>query len=133
MKIKMTEMILEKSDKSFLKKIVPIAAFVAGLCCFTPVVLVLFGIGTVAYAASLSDLLYGSYKWFFRGVALLFLFGALFWYFYKKKNICTFDEAVKQRRRIINLTLITLILGIIVYIVWLYGVVELIGIFLKIW
>jgi len=124
---------LDNNQKSFLKKTIPITAFIAGLCCFTPVVLVLLGISTVAYAASLSDLLYGTYKWVFRGVALLLLFGALFWYFYKKEKVCTFDEAKRKRKRIINFVLIVLITAVLAYIIWLYVVVELIGIVLGIW
>jgi amino acid transporter len=124
---------LDEKEKSFLKKIVPIAAFIAGLCCFAPVVLVLFGISTVAFAASLSDLLYGTYKWAFRGAALLFLGLALFWYLYKKEKVCTIDELKKKRRKIINLVLLTLITAIVAYIIWLYVIVEIIGILLGIW
>ncbi|MEE9525845.1 MAG: hypothetical protein V3V78_04540 [Candidatus Woesearchaeota archaeon] len=124
---------LTKEQKGFLKKIVPIVAFIGGLCCFTPVILVLFGLGTVAFAASLSDKLYGTYKWVFRGSALLFLAASLFWYFYKKEKVCTIDALKKKRRHIINFTLIVLIAGILAYIIWLYVIVELIGIFLGIW
>lgn len=126
-------MALDKQQKSFLKKTVPATAFFAGLCCFTPVVLVLFGISTVTYAASLSDLLYGSYKWAFRGAALLFLGLALFWYFYKKEKICTIDEFKKKRRKILNFVLLTLIIAVAAYIIWLYVLVEIIGILLGIW
>ncbi|MFH1054267.1 MAG: hypothetical protein V1740_07650 [Candidatus Woesearchaeota archaeon] len=124
---------LEKNDKSFLKKIIPIAAFIGGLCCFTPVVLVFFGLSTVAFGASLADVFYGGYKWAFRGVALLLLALALFWYFYKKERICTIDELKKKRRRVINIILITLIGAILAYIIWLYVIVEILGILLGIW
>jgi len=124
---------IDKKEKSFLKKIVPISAFIAGLCCFTPVILVLTGVSTVAFAASLSDLLYGTYKWAFRGAGLLFLGLALFWYFYKTEKICSFDELKKKRRKVINLTIIVLIAGVIAYVIWLYVIVELIGIVLGVW
>jgi hypothetical protein len=124
---------LDLKQKKFLKKFVPVSAFFAGLCCFTPVVLVFFGLGSVAYAASLSDLLYGSFKWVFRGVALLFLILALGWYFYKKENVCDFDELKKKRKRIINFSLLVLISFVLAYIFWLYVVVELLGMGLGIW
>jgi len=124
---------LETSQKSFLKRIVPASAFIAGLCCFTPVVLVLAGISTVAFAASLSDLLYGTYRWVFRGVAFLFLLGSLFWYFYKKEKVCTIGEFRKKRRKILNFTLIVIIVSVVAYIIWLYVIVEIIGILLGIW
>ena len=124
---------MDNNQKSFLKRVLPVSAFIAGLCCFTPIVLVLLGISTVSYAASLSDILYGQYKWVFRGIALLFLLSSLYWYFYKKEKICTIDEAKKKRKKIINLILVTLISGIIIYIIWLYVIVEIIGILLGIW
>ncbi|MAG48035.1 hypothetical protein CL617_05495 [archaeon] len=125
--------VIDKSQKSFLKKYMPLAALIGGLCCFTPVVLVLLGLSSVAYAASLSDLLYGSYKWVFRGSALLFLLLGLFWYFYKKENICTIDKLKRERRKIINFVLITLIFAVLMYIIWLYVIVEIIGLLLGIW
>lgn len=124
---------LDKGEKSFLKKVIPIGAFVGGLCCFAPIVLVLFGLSTVSFAASLADTFYGTYRWIFRGIGLLFLFASLFWYFYKVKNVCTINKFKRERNRIINFILITLILGVIVYILWLYVFVEIIGKVLGIW
>ncbi len=124
---------LDKKEKSFLKQTIPIAAFIAGLCCFTPVVLVLFGLSTVSFAASLSDTLYGTYKWVFRGAGLAFLAISLWWYFYKVERICTLDEARKNHNKIINIILITLVIGIIAYILWLYLIVHYLGVFLDIW
>ena len=126
-------MALDKKEKSFLKKIIPAAAFLGGLCCFTPLVLALLGLSTIAYAASLSDLLYGSYRWIFRSFALFFLLAGLVYYFYKKEGVCSLDEIKKKRQKIINLTLITLIFGIIAYIIWLYVIVEIIGLIVGVW
>ena len=124
---------LDKKQKSFLKKIIPTVAVIGGLCCFTPVILVLFGLSTVAFAASLADTLYGTYKWAFRGVALVLLLASLGWYFYKKENVCSLDAVKRKRTKIINFTLLTISIGIIAYIIWLYVIVELIGIGLGIW
>ena len=116
-----------------MKKIIPVGAVFAGLCCFAPVVLVLFGLSSVAFAASLSDTLYGTYKWAFRGMGLLFLILSLYWYIYKKEKVCTIDEFKKKKRKILNLVLITLISGVLAYIVWLYVIVEWMGKALGIW
>jgi hypothetical protein len=124
---------ISKEQKSFLKKIVPFSAFIGGLCCFTPVVLVLFGLSSVSFAASLSDTLYYGYAWAFRAVALLFLLASLFYYFYKKEKVCTIDEFKKKRKRIINIVLLSIIAFVLAYIIWLYVVVELIGPALGIW
>jgi hypothetical protein len=124
---------LDANQKSFLKKIIPASAFIGGLCCFTPIVLVLLGLSSVSFAASLSDVLYYQYAWAFRGVALLLLLGAIGWYLYKKEGICTLDQVKRNRRKIINLVLIAVIIAVIVYIIWLYVIVELIGLGLGIW
>jgi hypothetical protein len=124
---------MDQNQKSFMKKFVPAAAFIGGLCCFTPVVMLLIGASTVSFAASLSDTLYGSYKWAFRGSALLFLAASLFWYFFKTEKICTLDELKKKRRGIINFVLVVLVSATVLYIIWLYVVVELIGYYLGIW
>ena len=123
----------DSKQKSFLKKVIPTIVFIGGLCCFTPVVLVLFGFSSVAFAASLSDTLYGSYKWAFRGIALLLLLASLGWYFYKKENVCSLDEFKRKRNKIINFTFLSIGIGIIAYIIWLYVIVELMGIALGIW
>jgi amino acid transporter len=123
----------DQHQQSFLKKFIPLATFIAGLCCFTPIVLVLFGLGTVSIAASLADTLYGEYKWVFRGMGLLFLALSMWWYFYRVEKVCTWDEAIKKRNRIINFALIALIILVVSYVLWLYVVVHYIGVFLDIW
>lgn len=128
MKLKITT-----DQKKFLKKIIPAATFVGGLCCFTPVVLVLLGLSTVSFAASLSDKLYHGYAWHFRAAALLLLLAALFWYFYKKERICSIDKVKRNRNRIINLVLVSIIILTVSYVIWLYVIVELIGWALGIW
>lgn len=126
-------MALDQSQKSFLKKFTPLAALVGGLCCLSPIILVLFGLSTVSFASSLGNTLYGTYKWAFRGAALLFLAAGLFWYFYKKEGICTIDAAKRNRTKIINTVLLTLIIGIALYILWLYVILHYIGVWLNIW
>lgn len=124
---------LDPNQKSFLKKLLPTTAFLAGLCCFTPAVLVLLGLSSVSFASSLADTLYGTYKWVFRAAGLLFLAAALFWYFYKREKICTIDAAKRNRTRIINTVLLALIISVVLYIVWLYVIVHYLGVWLGIW
>ncbi len=124
---------VDTNQKSFLKKTIPFTAFVAGLCCFTPLILVMLGLSSVAFASSLADVFYGQYKWVFRGVALLLLLSSIFWYIRKKENVCSLDDFKRKRTKIINLVLISLILFVIGYIIWLYVIVHYLGVFYGIW
>jgi len=123
----------KNSDRPFLLKIIPAAAFVGGLCCFSSVVLVLLGLSTTAFAASLSEVLYYQHKWAFRGAALALLLAGMAWHFYVKQNICTLDALRRERRRILNTVFIAMIYLVLAYILWLYVIVEILGILLGIW
>ncbi len=116
-----------------LFKITWFPVLIASLCCFAPVILVLFGFSTVAFAASLSDILYGQYKWWFRLVGLLLLTASFAIYLRRSKGICALDQVKQRRNEIINLALLVLITGVIGYILWLYVGVEFIGLWLGIW
>lgn len=117
----------------FLKRYVPAAAFVGGLCCFAPVVTVLLGLGSVSYAASLTDLLYYEYAWAFRLAGLAFLLGALAVHLYRTEGVCSVDAAVRKRWRILNLVVLSVSLAVAAYVLWLYVIVELAGMALGIW
>src|SRR5687767_13196341 len=110
-------------SKKDLFKITSIPVLIASLCCLTPVILVLFGVSTVAFAASLADLLYGQYKWWFRLVGVLLLTASLVVYLRRSRGICTIDQARQRRNEIINLAALVLGIGIIGYIIWLYVIV----------
>lgn len=114
-------------------KVTGLPILIASLCCLSPVILVLFGLGTVSFAASLADTLYGSYRWLFRIAGILLLAVSLVWYLRKKRGICTIDEARKRRNEIVNLVLASACIGVIGYIIWLYVVVEYAGKLLDIW
>ncbi len=115
-----------------LFKITGIPVLFASLCCLSPIILLLLGVGTVSYATSLSDLLYGQYKWGFRAFGLFLLAISLVIYF-RKKKICTLDQVKKRRNEVINTVLIVLISAVVAYIVWLYVIVHYWGVFLNIW
>lgn len=114
-------------------KISSVPVLIASLCCLSPVILVLLGLGTVSFASSLADTLYGDYKWYFRAAGLIALAAALFFYFYRTKGVCTIDEAKRRRNEIINMVALTVIAGVIGYVFFLYVVVHYIGVFLNLW
>lgn len=114
-------------------KISSLPVVLASLCCLSPVILVLIGVSTVSFASSLADTLYGDFKWYFRGVGLLALLGALYYYLTRSKSICTIDEAKRRRNEIINYVALTLIAGVLGYLFFLYVVVHYIGVWLNLW
>lgn len=113
-------------------KISSVPAIIASLCCLSPVILVLTGLATTTFAASLSDLFYGTYKWVFRGVGFVALVIAYMFYI-RRQGVCTFDEAIKRRNELINKFMLVLIVAILFYVIFLYGFVEYLGIKLGIW
>lgn len=113
-------------------KITGIPVVFASLCCLAPLVLVLLGVSTVAFGASLADNLYGNYRWAFRGLGALTLAASLFIYF-RSKGVCTIDQVKKRRKFVINTILTSLIVFIIGYIIFLYVVVEIFGVMVGIW
>lgn len=101
--------------------------FVGALCCLTPIVMVLLGLATISAANSWGNVLYGEYKWAFRAAAVVFLVLGLVVYF-RRRGICTLDDARRQRNRIINFSLLALIFGIGIYLFWNYIVLHYWGI-----
>ena len=113
-------------------KISSIPVVFASLCCLAPIVLVLVGVSTVSFAASLADTFYGDYKWYFRLAGLVSLIVALIIYL-RRKGVCTLDEAKKRRNEIFNIIALSLIAGVVGYIFFLYVVVHYIGVFIGLW
>lgn len=116
-----------------LLKLAWLPALIASLCCVAPVVVVLFGLGSVAFAAALSDILYGTYDFIFLLAGLGMLMVSLTLYFARQKNICTVSEAKKRRHEIINTSLTLVAFAALLYVVWNFIIVELVGIALGIW
>lgn len=106
--------------------------FIASLCCITPIVLVLFGLSTVAFAASLTNLLEGKYQWAFILVGLIALTISLIFYF-RKTGICTIDQVQKHRNEIINKTILSLLAAGVGYYIFFYILLDFIGRKLGIW
>lgn len=115
------------SDRRAILVISALAGVIGGLCCMTPIVLVLLGLASISAAADRGNVLYGNYRWVFRSGALAFLVLALVIYF-RRKGICTLDHARRERNRIINTSLVVLIFAVGIYIFWTYFAVHYWGI-----
>lgn len=113
-------------------KVASLPVLFASMCCLSPIILVLLGVSTVTFAASLTDVLYGQYKWVFRLFGLLLLAGSIVFYL-RRQGVCTLDQAKRERNRIVNIILSTLIAGVLGYLFFLYIVVHYAGVWLKIW
>lgn len=98
-----------------------LAGLVGMACCVSPVILVLVGASSVAYAISLADTLYGDYGWHFRGAALLFAGLGLVWML-RRRQACTLSGARAHWR----LALTVLVTMVVVYVA-LYGITTLLG------
>ncbi len=114
-------------------KISSIPVVLASLCCLSPIILVLLGISTVSFASSLSDTLYGEYKWAFRIAGFVALLFSLGYYLRRQKGICTIDDVKRRRNEIINYLALTLIAGVLGYIFFLYVIVHYLGVLLTLW
>ena len=113
-------------------KVASLPVVFASLCCLSPIILVLLGVSTVTFAASLTDVLYGDYKWAFRALGLILLAGSIVVYL-RRLGVCTLDQVKRERNRIINLVLTTLVAGVLGYLFFLYVIVHYLGVWLNIW
>lgn len=112
------------------------SAFLASMCCFPSVVLVLFGLASVSSAAALSNDLYwgtNGMGWFrplllSLSVALVTLGLVLY---FRKDGICTLDEAKRQRKRIVNTSLLVFLLFAATYVVFNFVILTEIGVALN--
>jgi hypothetical protein len=117
----------DSGDRKGVLVISAVAGIIGGLCCVTPIVLVMLGLASISVAADLGNALYGEYRWLFRAAALMFLAGALIVYF-RRRGICTLDQARRERNRILNTTLVVFVAAFGIYILWTYIAVHYWGI-----
>ena len=109
------------------------STLVASLCCLPSVVMVMFGLATVSTGAALSDTLYWGGEGFgwFRGtmllIALICVVTGLVFYF-RNQGICTLDQAKRERRKIINTSLIVLSSTYVIYLLFNYVFLTELGI-----
>lgn len=109
------------------------SAFLASMCCFPSVVLVMFGLASVSSAAALSDDLYwgtNGMAWFRPALValstVLVTIGLVL--YFRKDGICTMDEARKQRKRIFNTSLVVFTLSTLTYIVFNFIILTEVGV-----
>lgn len=124
----------EKNTKSLIK-LISTSTIIASMCCLPSVVLVLFGLASVSTAAALSDTLYWGgegYDWFrptMLAIATLSVIIGLVVYF-RNRGICTFDDVKRQRRKVINTSLLVLITAYVSYLIFNYVILTEVGILL---
>ncbi len=116
-----------EGDRKAIVILSSMAGIIGGLCCLTPIVLMLFGLASVSAAASLGNVLYGDYRWLFRSAALICLGLGLVIYF-RRSGVCTLDAAKRERNRLINVSLLVLFASAGFYIFWTYVVLHYWGI-----
>lgn len=109
------------------------STIVASLCCLPSVVMVMLGLATVSTGAALSDTLYwggDGFGWF-RGTMLLIaaicvVTGLVF--YFRNQGICTLDQAKRERRKIINTSLLVLSSTYVIYLLFNYVFLTEVGI-----
>lgn len=121
------------SDVKSLWKWIGGSAFLASMCCFPSVVLVFFGLASVSSAAALSNDLYwgtNGMGWFrpaLSAISVALVVAGLVMYF-RGEGICSLDEAKRQRKRIINTSIVVLSLALVTYIVFNFVILTELGV-----
>jgi hydrogenase-4 membrane subunit HyfE len=117
------------SETKSLWKVIGLGAVTASMCCLPSVVWVLFaGSSAIVAADQLSNNLYfGIARPIIYAIALAMVGTGLVIHF-RSRGVCTLDQAKKERRRIINTTLAVLTSTFVIYFIWNYIVLELVGV-----
>lgn len=120
---------MAREDIVELAPLVGISAVISSLCCLPSIIWVLFaGSSAIVAADSLSnELYYSSFRYLLYSISfVLLIVGVIL--FFRNKGICTLNDAKKNKNRIINTTLMVFSLSIVVYLIWNFIVLELLGI-----
>ena len=106
------------------------------MCCFPSIVLVFFGLASVSSAAALSNDLYwgtngmGWFRPMLLTLSTALVITGLVLYF-RNNGICTLDEVRRQRKRIINTSLVVMMLAFVAYIVLNFVILTEVGVALN--
>ncbi|MFQ5834710.1 MAG: cation transporter [bacterium] len=96
------------------------SGILASLCCIGPLVIILFGSGTVSFALSISQ-----YKPYFLGLAFLFMVSAIVLHLRKKNKTCGIHcfslEGLKREKPFILSVILSMV---IIYVLSLYVVMP---------
>ncbi len=96
------------------------SGILASLCCVGPLIIVLFGLGSVSFALSLSQ-----YRPYFLGLGFLFMIGAIFLHLNKKNKTCDVNcFSAKGIRREKHFILSVIFSMGIIYVLVLYVVMP---------
>ncbi len=122
-----------KQDVKSLWKWIGGSAFLASMCCFPSVVLVMFGLASVSSAAALSNDLYwgtNGMGWFRPTLLALsvVLLGIGVVMYFRRDGICTLDDVKRHRNRVINTSLLAFTVATLLYLVFNYVVLTEVGI-----
>lgn len=121
-----------KHELILISRLTALPIFIASLCCLVPVTLVALGLSSVTFAASLTSVLDGKYRWLFILAGLLSLCVSVFAYL-RRQNICTLDQAKRRKKEVINILAIIFITTALGYVLFFYLIVDGLGHWLKIW
>ena len=118
-----------------LWKVVAGSSIIASMCCIPSIVLVMFGLATVSTGAAISDTLYwgdDGYAWFRPLMLILALIAAIVGliFYFRNQGICTLDQAKRERRKIINTSILVIIISYLSYLLLNYVILTEIGILL---
>ena len=118
-----------------LWKVVAGSSIIASMCCIPSIVLVMFGLATVSTGAAISDTLYwgeDGYAWFRPLMLILALIAAIIGliFYFRNQGICTLDQARRERRKIINTSILVIIISYLSYLLLNYVILTEIGILL---
>ena len=118
-----------------LWKVVAGSSIIASMCCIPSIVLVMFGLATVSTGAAISDTLYwgeDGYSWFRPLMLILALIAAIVGliFYFRNQGICTLDQARRERRKIINTSILVIIISYLSYLLLNYVILTEIGILL---
>ena len=118
-----------------LWKVVAGSSIIASMCCIPSIVLVMFGLATVSTGAAISDTLYwgeDGYAWVSPLMLILALIAAIVGliFYFRNQGICTLDQAKRERRKIINTSILVIIISYLSYLLLNYVILTEIGILL---
>lgn len=91
-----------------------ISALIASLCCLPSIILVLFGLSGISFAAAFGNALFFGYWWAFVSVGVVLMTTGLYIYVRRKNYVCSLADLKKKRRKLINLFLSAFIAFIII-------------------
>ena len=97
------------------------SGLLSGLCCITPLILVLLGLSTVSGAMGIASFLQQNFRWtLFIPLGLIFLISSIYLYIKKKEGICNLDSIRRYKFFVIS----TFVLAIVVWALTIYLLVP---------